>query len=63
MQYRQPAYHLPDVNATYRFAGDKWYVQAYARNLENKIIVVNANTNAAVPGAPRTFGLRAGLNY
>jgi iron complex outermembrane recepter protein len=62
-QYRQPAYHMTDVNATYRFAGDQWYVQAYARNLENKIIVVNANTNAAVPGAPRTYGLRAGFNY
>lgn len=62
-QYRQPAYHITDVNATYRFSGDKWYVQAYARNLENKIIVVNANTNAVVPSAPLTFGLRVGFNY
>jgi len=62
-QYRQPAYHMTDVNATYRFSGDRWYVQAYARNLENKIIVVNANTNAAVPGAPRTFGVRVGFHY
>jgi iron complex outermembrane recepter protein len=62
-QYRQPAYHITDVNATYRFSGDQWYVQAYARNLENKIIVVNANTNAVVPSAPLTFGLRVGFNY
>jgi iron complex outermembrane recepter protein len=62
-QYRQPAFHMTDVNATYRFPGDKWYVQAYGKNLENKIIVVNANTNAVVPGAPRTFGLRAGFYY
>lgn len=63
VQYRQPAYHMTDANATYKFSGDKWYVQAYARNLENKIIVVNVNTNAAVPSAPRTFGLRVGFNY
>jgi len=62
-QYRQPAFHMTDANATYRFPGDKWYVQAYGKNLENKIIVVAANTNAAVPGAPRTFGLRAGFYY
>jgi iron complex outermembrane receptor protein len=54
---------MTDANATYRFPGDKWYVQAYGKNLENKIIVVAANTNAAVPGAPRTFGLRAGFYY
>jgi iron complex outermembrane recepter protein len=62
-QFRQPAYHLTDATGTYRFAGDKWYVQAYAKNLENKIIVIAANTNAVVPSAPRTFGLRVGFNY
>jgi iron complex outermembrane receptor protein len=63
VQYRQPAYHITDVNATYSFPGDKWYVEAYARNLEDKIIVVNVNPDAAVPGAPLTFGLRAGFHY
>jgi iron complex outermembrane receptor protein len=62
-QYRQPAFHMTDVNATYLFPRNKWYLQAYARNLENKIVVVNANTNAAVPGAPLTYGLRVGFNY
>jgi iron complex outermembrane receptor protein len=62
-QYRQPAYHITDVNATYRFSGDKWYVQAYARNLENEIVVVSANTNLVVPSAPLTYGLRAGLHF
>jgi iron complex outermembrane receptor protein len=62
-QYRQPAYHITDVNATYRFSGDRWYVQAYARNLENEIVVVSANTNLVVPSAPLTYGLRAGLHF
>ena len=63
VQYRQPAFHTTDVNATYDFPDGNWYVAAYARNLENKIVVVNANPSAAVPSAPRTYGLRAGFNY
>lgn len=63
VQYRQPAYHITDVNATYSFPGDKWYIEAYGRNLENKIIVVNVGPTAAVPSAPLTFGLRVGFNY
>ncbi len=63
VQYRQPAYHITDVNATYSFPGDRWYVEAYARNLENKIIVVNVGPAAAVPSAPLTFGFRVGFQY
>jgi iron complex outermembrane receptor protein len=63
VQYRQPAYHITDVNATYSFPGDRWYVEAYARNLENKILVVNVGPTAVVPSAPLTFGFRVGFNY
>ena len=63
VQYRQPAYHITDVNATYNFPDGNWYAEAYANTLENKIIVVNANPAAAVPGAPRTFGFRIGFYY
>ncbi|MFA6229267.1 MAG: TonB-dependent receptor [Rhodanobacter sp.] len=63
VQYRQPDFHITDINATYTFPRGEWYVGMYARNLENKIIVINANPNAVVPGAPRTFGLRVGFNF
>ena len=63
VQYRQPAFHITDVNATYNFPGGNWYVEAYARNLENKIVVVNANPNLVVPSAPLTFGFTAGFYY
>jgi len=63
VQYRQPAFHITDVNATYNFPGGNWYVEAYARNLENKIVVVNANPDLVVPSAPLTFGLTAGFYY
>lgn len=63
VQYRQPSYHMTDVNATYTFPRGEWYVGMYARNLENKIIVINANPNAAVPSAPRTFGVRVGFDF
>jgi iron complex outermembrane receptor protein len=63
VQYRQPSYHVTDISATYRFAGDKWWVQGYAKNLENDLVVVAANTNLVVPSAPRTYGLRAGFHF
>ena len=63
IQYRQPAFHMTDVDATYNFPGGNWYAEAYARNLENKILVINANPDFVVPGAPRTFGLRVGFYY
>ena len=62
-QYHQPSYHLTDVSAMYLSSGDKWYVQAYAKNLENEIVVVTANTNLAVPSAPLTYGVRAGFHF
>ena len=61
--YRQPSYHMTDLNATYTFPNGNWYAGLYARNLENKIIVVNANPNAVVPSAPRTFGIRVGFDF
>ncbi|HEU5399913.1 MAG TPA: TonB-dependent receptor [Terriglobales bacterium] len=63
VQYRQPAYHMTDLNATYNFPNGNWYVAAYARNLENKILVINATPTAVVPGDPRTFGFRVGFYY
>jgi iron complex outermembrane receptor protein len=62
-QYRQPSYHVTDVSATYRASGDRWYLQAFAKNLENEIVVVAANTNLVVPSAPFTYGLRAGFHF
>jgi iron complex outermembrane recepter protein len=63
VQYRQPAFHMTDVNATYTLPDGNWYVEAYARNLEDRIVVVSANPDAVVPSAPLTFGLRAGFYY
>ena len=63
VQYRQPAYHITNVSATYNLPDGHWYLEAYANNLENKIVVVNAGPAAAVPSAPRTYGFRFGFDY
>jgi iron complex outermembrane recepter protein len=62
-QFQQPSYHITDVSAMYLSSGDRWYLQAYAKNLENEIVVVTANTNLVVPSAPLTYGLRAGFHF
>jgi iron complex outermembrane receptor protein len=63
-QYRQPSYHKTDVTLTYTAHDDNWYVQAFAKNLENEIVVTGADSYANItPGDPRTFGLRAGFRF
>lgn len=67
-QYTQKSYTRTDISTTYTAPGEKWYVQAYARNLENK----NAMTGFAYSSLtgsnvylsePRTFGIRAGVKF
>jgi len=65
VQYRIPSHTTTDISLTYKAPGDHWYVQAYAKNLENFITVNGVNTFGAVTalGDPRTFGLRAGMKF
>jgi iron complex outermembrane receptor protein len=62
-RFRQKAYTRTEIAATYNAPGDRWYLQGYARNLENNVqltAVTNiAGTLAVVPSDPRTYGVRA----
>lgn len=67
-QYTQKSFTRTDIRATYTAPGDKWYVQAYARNLENKSVMTGF-TYSPLTGSnvylaePRTFGIRAGMKF
>ncbi|MCW2406858.1 iron complex outermembrane receptor protein [Sphingobium sp. B1D7B] len=67
IQWRQPAYTRTEVQATYHAPGDRWYLQAYGRNLENNVLLTAqtyiAGAMAVVPGDPLTYGVRAGFNF
>jgi iron complex outermembrane receptor protein len=64
LQFTQGAYHMSDANMTYSPSGDKWMLQGYVRNLENKTIMTGyAASFAGFPasaslGSPRTAGIR-----
>ena len=64
LQFTQGAYHMSDANLTYAPAGDKWTLQAYVHNIENKTIMTSyAASFAGFPatvglGTPRIAGLR-----
>jgi len=63
-QFRQPTFTRTDLTLGYNAPSDRWYVQAFARNLENYIAItsVDGNNNLAT-GDPRTFGVRAGVRF
>lgn len=71
-QFRQPGYTKTDLTLTYTAADDRWFMQVFAKNLEDNITVSSAGTVAAFPGLnngtlqfadPRTYGVRAGFKF
>jgi iron complex outermembrane receptor protein len=65
-QFRMPSYTKTDITLTYKAPHDRWYIQGYAKNLENVITVANAvagNTPSVTMEEPRTYGVRAGVKF
>ena len=66
-QYRQPSFTQTDVTLTYNAPGDRYYLQGFARNLENNIVVTSIGVSSGIlsvtPGDPRTYGVRAGFRF
>ncbi len=68
IQYTQPSFTRTDMNVTYTAPRDAWYLQAYARNLENRNVATGfafsslTGSNFSLAD-PFTLGLRAGLKF
>jgi iron complex outermembrane recepter protein len=71
-QFRQPSFTKTGLSVTYTAPDSKWYLQGYANNLENTIVVNRTGVSIAFPGLnggtagfddPRTFGVRAGFKF
>ena len=69
---RQAAYTKTDLTLTYDSPDKRWDVMAYARNLENKAVLVNATPDAqnanslgatGVYAPPRTYGVRIDARF
>ncbi len=66
IQFRQPSYTKTDLSLTYNASDSRWYVQAFAKNLENNVLVTTAAAGANGTlqlDDPRTYGVRAGIKF
>jgi len=64
--YRQPSFTQTDLMLTLNSPGRRWYVQGFAKNLENTVVindVANGTFQAVSVNEPRTYGLRAGIKF
>jgi len=62
-QFRQGAYWRTDLSLGYFAPGEKWYLQAFARNLENTRTLGVINFSSLTLGEPRQYGVRAGFTF
>lgn len=66
--FSRPNVLIPErtlINAAVRFDLEKWYAEAYGTNITDKRYVAGVQDigNIWYPGAPRQYGLRAGVNF
>ena len=64
--FYQPAATKTDINVTYRAPEERFYIAAFAENLENNLVVTGASTGlfgAVTFADPRTYGVRAGFKF
>jgi iron complex outermembrane receptor protein len=62
----QDSYTKLDLNLTYRSAQGNWFVSAYGKNVTDEDVMVSATVLTGASGgfaAPRTYGVRAGMNW
>ncbi len=62
----QPAFTKTDISLSYHAPDDRFFVSAYARNLEDSIVVTQATAGTfgvANFGDPRQFGVRVGTKF
>jgi iron complex outermembrane receptor protein len=62
-RYPQESFTKTDLTLTYTPAAGNYYLQAYVKNIENKVQVVNILQGAVNASTPRTFGMRLGANF
>lgn len=63
-QYRQPSFTQTDLTVTYNAPDQRWYLQGFARNLENTVTLTSTDSRGNMGiSDPRTYGVRAGMRF
>jgi iron complex outermembrane receptor protein len=63
IEFGQPSHHKTDVTISYNAPEDRFYVQAFIRNLEDEITLAGAGTTTAAFNDPRIAGIRIGGRF
>ena len=63
VQFRQPSFTKTNLTLTYRPDDDRWYIQAFVKNLEDHIQITSAALDSVNISEPRTFGVRVGAKF
>ena len=66
VQFRQPSFHKTDLTLTYTAPENRFFVQGFVKNLEDKVTLGSVSTSlgGGVSFAdPRTYGVRAGFKF
>jgi iron complex outermembrane receptor protein len=58
-----PSQSKTQASLTYNAPGDKWNIQAYVKNIENKLSLVTGSASSLTLSDPRTYGIRAGFKF
>ena len=63
---QQDSYTKLDLNLTYKSPRGNWFVSAYGKNVTDEDVMVSTTVTSGATGgfaAPRTYGVRAGMNW
>lgn len=63
IRYWQPPTHKSDASLSWTNSNGKLNVQAYVKNIEDKITIESRVPGSFFTGDPRTFGVRASYNF
>ena len=62
-QFRQPAYTTSNAIVTYTAPNERWYTEAFIKNIEDNIVFSGYGSGRVYVSDPRLFGLRAGVRF
>jgi iron complex outermembrane receptor protein len=65
-QFTQSAFHRSEARLSYRTADEKWQVQGFVKNIEDRNVAVSyvsVGGNSVFLSDPRTFGVRVGHTF
>jgi iron complex outermembrane receptor protein len=67
LRYKQDAYNKTDMHVTYASPDDKWSLQGYVRNIEDRNVATSTlfggGQNTVFLAEPRMVGLRANMKF